>query len=316
MPTVDATFTLRQASRQAGLEPALVERIFSMLGFAQPEHLGAEDVEMLEQMSEVLDAGFPLVAFLQLLRVYGQALAQIADAEVRLFHLYVHEPLMRDGIPGLQIAEQMGELTARLLPFSSPVMDHVHRRLLHHFIEQDIVGHMEADLGSAASAELGRMRTAIAFADLAGLHPAHRAAGRRGGGEHGRALRRRRDAHAAGRGADREDDRRRGDARLQRSRGARRLGRRLPGARLRRPAAAHRHPRRRGPLPRRRLLRARGEPRRRASPRAPPPARCSSPARSSTWPRATRSSSAIGEVKLKGFSEATELFLAIIPELG
>ena len=168
MPTVEATFTLRQASRRAGLEPALVERIFSMLGFAQPEHLGAEDVEMLEQMSEVLDAGFPLAAFLQLLRVYGQALAQIADAEVRLFHLYVHEPLMRDGTPGLQVAEQMGELTARLLPFSSPVMDHVHRRLLHHFIEQDIVGHMEADLGSAASAELGRMRTAIAFADLAG----------------------------------------------------------------------------------------------------------------------------------------------------
>ena len=119
-------------------------------------------------MAEVLDAGFPLAAFLQLLRVYGQALAQIADAEVRLFHLYVHEPLMRDGLQGLQVAEQMGELTARLLPFSSPVMDHVHRRLLLHFVEQDIIGHMEADLGSAASAELGRMRTAIAFADLAG----------------------------------------------------------------------------------------------------------------------------------------------------
>jgi adenylate cyclase len=168
MPTVDATITLRQASRAAGLEPALVQRIFSMLGFAQPERLSTEDVEMLEQMAEVLDAGFPLAAFLQLLRVYGQALAQIADAEVRLFHLYVHEPLMRDGTPGLQVAEQMGELTARLLPFASPVMDHVHRRLLHHFVEQDIIGHMEADLGSAASAELGRMRTAIAFADLAG----------------------------------------------------------------------------------------------------------------------------------------------------
>ena len=44
--------------------------------------------------------GFPLVAFLQLVRVYGQALAQIADAEVKLFHLYVHEPLIRDGVAG------------------------------------------------------------------------------------------------------------------------------------------------------------------------------------------------------------------------
>ncbi len=167
MPSIDATHSLRQAARQSGLEPALVERIFGMLGFARPERLGDDDVAMLEQMADVLDAGFPLAAFLQLMRVYGQALAQIADAEVRLFHLYVHEPLMRDGVQGLEVAEQMGELTARLLPFSSPVMDHVHRRLLHHFVEQDIVGHMEADLG-AASTELGRMRTAIAFADLAG----------------------------------------------------------------------------------------------------------------------------------------------------
>ena len=167
LPAHDATITLRQASRRTGLEPALIERIFSMLGFARPEHLAPEDVDMLEHMSEVLDAGFPLAAFLQLMRVYGQAMAQIADAEVRLFHLYVHEPLMRDGVPGLQVAEQMGELTGRLLPYSSPVMDHLHRRLLHHFVEQDIVGHMEVDL-SAAADELGRMRTAIAFADLAG----------------------------------------------------------------------------------------------------------------------------------------------------
>jgi adenylate cyclase len=43
----------------------------------------------------------------------------------------------------------------------------VHQRYLQHFIEQDVVGHMEADLGGT-SIDLGRMRVAIAFADLAG----------------------------------------------------------------------------------------------------------------------------------------------------
>jgi adenylate cyclase len=167
LPTDDATIALRTAARETGLEPALIERIYSMLGFARPDRVTEDDVEMLRHMAAVLDAGFPLAAFLQLMRVYGQAIAQMADAEVRLFHLYVHEPLMRDGVPGLEVAEHMNELTALLLPSSSPVMDHLHRRLLHHFIEQDIVGHMEADLGAAGD-ELGRMRTAIAFADLAG----------------------------------------------------------------------------------------------------------------------------------------------------
>ena len=57
-------------------------------------------MQLLRYMASVLDAGFPLVAFLQLVRVYGQALARIADAEVKLFHLFVHEPLMRDGVAG------------------------------------------------------------------------------------------------------------------------------------------------------------------------------------------------------------------------
>jgi adenylate cyclase len=45
-------------------------------------------------------------------------------------------------------------------------MDHVHQRYLQHFVEQDVVGHMEADLDDGI--DLGRMRVAIAFADLAG----------------------------------------------------------------------------------------------------------------------------------------------------
>ena len=60
------------------------------------------------------------MAFLQLARVYGQALAQIADAEVRLFHIYVHAPLMREGVPGIEMAEEMEHLARDLLPLTSP----------------------------------------------------------------------------------------------------------------------------------------------------------------------------------------------------
>jgi adenylate cyclase len=46
-------------------------------------------------------------------------------------------------------------------------MDHLHQRFLAQFVEQDVIGHMEADLGDDAL-DLGRLRVAIAFADLAG----------------------------------------------------------------------------------------------------------------------------------------------------
>jgi adenylate cyclase len=161
-------YTLEQLAEETGLEKALIERIWTSIGFPRwsLDNLTEEDLQATRYIASVIDAGFPLVAFLQLVRVYGQALARIADAEVRLFHLYVHEPLMRDGVPGLEMAEEMEDLARDLLPLASPIMDYVHQRYLQHFSEQDMVGHMEVELDE--NQELGRVRTAIAFADLAG----------------------------------------------------------------------------------------------------------------------------------------------------
>src|SRR3712207_6977424 len=60
----------------------------------------------------------------------------------------------------------METLARDLLPLASPLMDYVHQRFLQHFIEQDVVGHMELEL--EGDMDLGRLRVAIAFCDLAG----------------------------------------------------------------------------------------------------------------------------------------------------
>ena len=165
----EEVFSLREAARETGLEPALIERIVGALGFSpqRAAALHADDLQLLRYVSAVLEAGLPLVAMLQLVRVYGQAMSMVADAEVKLFHLYVHEPLMRSGASGMETAEEMLALTREVLPLASPVMDQVHHRYLQHFLEQDVVGHMESDLDGEAL-DLGRLRVAIAFADLAG----------------------------------------------------------------------------------------------------------------------------------------------------
>ena len=45
-------------------------------------------------------------------------------------------------------------------------MDYVHQRFLQHYVEQDVIGHMEMDLDD--DTDLGRVQVGIAFADLAG----------------------------------------------------------------------------------------------------------------------------------------------------
>jgi adenylate cyclase len=165
----EGRYTVREVARETGLEEGLIERFLAAmgLGWRAPELLSDEDLEMLRYVATVLEAGLPAVAFLQLARVYGQAIAQIAEAEVRLIHLYVHEPLMREGMPNVEIAEEMEGLARALIPFVVPLLRYTHDRMLGYFVEQDVIGHMESDLAESSSEE-GRVRVAIVFADLAG----------------------------------------------------------------------------------------------------------------------------------------------------
>ena len=166
-PRRKSGMSLEQAAEEAGLEPALIERIWRSLGFPtwMLDRLEEEDVDALRYMASVLGAGFPLVAFLQVLRVYGTSFRQIADAESRLFRIYVHEPLMRDGVPGMEMAEEMGDLMNQVLPLATPLMEYVHSHSLQHAVEQNVIANMESTLDGA----LGQLRVTIAFADLTGF---------------------------------------------------------------------------------------------------------------------------------------------------
>src|SRR3954454_7069365 len=171
-PKEEEQTTLEEVARETGLEPELVERILVILGtpLGQERLLSPEDVQALRHCARVLAAGFPLVAFLQLVRVYVQSLRRIADAEVRLFHLYVHEPMIRDGVPELQMATEMGELAADILPLAAPLTEYLHTRYLRFFVEQDVVGHMEADAAvDTAEMELGHVHVSLCFIDLTGF---------------------------------------------------------------------------------------------------------------------------------------------------
>ncbi len=163
-------YTLPEVAEQTGLEEALIERLWRAMGFPKwmLDHLGEEDLEALRFMEAVLSAGFPLVAFLQVLHVYGQALRQIADAEARLFRIYVHEPLIQDGVPSTEMSEEMGDLIGEILPQTTPLLLYLHRNFLRHSVEQDVIANMWSDVGGD-QVQLGELRVAIAFADLVGF---------------------------------------------------------------------------------------------------------------------------------------------------
>jgi adenylate cyclase len=165
----ERTIGRAEAAAQTGLEEELIERVMTLLGTptALEGTLNEQDANAMESIGAVLGAGFPLVALLQLVRVYAQSIRKIAEAEVRLFHLYVHEPLIRQGVDALEMAEEMEGLARELLPLTSPLMQYIHERYLRFYIEQDVVGHMEVDFGGMR--QMGRVQMAFCFVDLTGF---------------------------------------------------------------------------------------------------------------------------------------------------
>jgi adenylate cyclase len=166
----EGRYTREEAAKRTGLEPELIERLMTLLGTPMGAEgmLNEDDLRAMQHCADVLASGFPLVAFLQLVRVYAQSIRRVADAEVRLFHLYVHEPLMQEQVPPLEIAEEMGDLAADLLPVTAPLMEYMHNRYLRFYIEQDVVGHMEADVAGAGRG-LARVSMTFCFVDLTGF---------------------------------------------------------------------------------------------------------------------------------------------------
>lgn len=161
-------YTLKEASKITGLKPKMIREAFAALGLPETivDNLNGDDVRVLSYLASSIESGFPPEALLQAIRVYGQSIARIADAETRLLHLHVHEPLLREGAGAEEINEQIAGLASNVLPLSLPTMDYLHRRYLAHYLEQEIVTHLESDEGGVTGE--GRLRVTIAFADLAG----------------------------------------------------------------------------------------------------------------------------------------------------
>lgn len=160
---------LETAAEQTGLGVDLIERVMTVLGTPtdREQSLSGRDVDAFKRMGEVVEAGLPVEALLQLTRVYAQSVRRIADAEVRLFHLFVHEPMIRDGLREIEMAEELGDLARRTSPTAVPLFEYLHERYVRYFLEQDVIGHMEADFGGDTN--LDQIRTTLCFIDLTGF---------------------------------------------------------------------------------------------------------------------------------------------------
>lgn len=154
------------AAAQVALDPAFVRRLVVAGGLGQPDGLSDEDVEMLRIGADALRAGLPAEAVLQMARVYNDALSRVAEAEARLVHFYVHEPLEAQGLAGEELAAAYEEAGEALLGLIEPAVISFHRKGLDAALRDDLVVHLAEDVGQPPGA-VGQTTLTVLFVDLA-----------------------------------------------------------------------------------------------------------------------------------------------------
>jgi adenylate cyclase len=162
--------TPEEAAERVGLDPALVRHLRVCIGQGAQEEVFEEDVDMLRGVKLAKDAGLPDEAILQLARTLADSLGRAADAESRIFHFYVHEPLrasLADEAEAMAVANELGD---SLLEMMEPAVLYFHRKAWQRALREDVVLHLAADVARPGDA-VGQLPVAVLFVDLAGFTP-------------------------------------------------------------------------------------------------------------------------------------------------
>lgn len=159
----------------AGVGTELARRFRIAAGLSDDEVFD-DDLEMLRAAATAVSLGLPEEAVLQLVRVLGDSMARIADAETRLFHIYVHERLRAAGHSHAELVEVGRSLTDPLTALIEPAILYFHRRAWTHAMLDDMVVHLRDDLAPAGG-EVGAVPLAVLFVDLASFTPLTEAMG-------------------------------------------------------------------------------------------------------------------------------------------
>ena len=155
---------LEDAAAQAGLEPDQLQQLMAALGFHWTT-VRDSDVAIFEILRAARDAGLPWEAILGMTRVLGDSLRRIADSEIRMVHVYIHERLMAEGASEDEVDQLIFGIEQNLAPLMDPMLQRLHREYLLEAGIEDAFFHLAASERGANA--LGSVETTIAFVDIA-----------------------------------------------------------------------------------------------------------------------------------------------------
>lgn len=172
-------YPLDEACKMAGIDPDLARKFLEATGIqAHGDRVDAADIEFFRSVRYCIEAGYPEEALIQVLRVYADAMARVAEVGTRSSHFYLHQPLKELGLTGEQIMERLHEASHRIEPLVEPAILYFHHKGAARAEWEDMILHLEEEAGLVEKTDApGQIRRAIMFVDLASFTPLAEAMG-------------------------------------------------------------------------------------------------------------------------------------------
>lgn len=171
-------YTVDEAAALVGLEPEVVRTVAEGTGITDAtEMLDDEDITALRSIKVAIDAGYPLDALMQILRVYADATRRAAEVGQRTSHFYLHQHSSGEQPPE-EVFERLDRTFATIEPLVEPALLYFFRKGSMNAAWEDMLMHLEEQAGLEAPPEIpGQIRRAIMFVDLASFTPLAEAMG-------------------------------------------------------------------------------------------------------------------------------------------
>jgi adenylate cyclase len=158
-------YTVEEVAELADIDVDLLRRLQQALGFPAPEPgeraFTDEDVSSAKRMKAFRDAGIPEDGLLEVSRVIGMAMGQIAATNRDV----VGNAMLQPGDTELDVGRRFAAVAKDLIPTVGPTLQYALALHLREQIRREAIGRFELATGKLP----GAVEVTVAFADLVGF---------------------------------------------------------------------------------------------------------------------------------------------------
>jgi adenylate cyclase len=163
--------TYRELSAETGLSLELLQVIRESMGFARPQPddpVHDEDLDLVPVVKIVLEAGTDPMVVERQIRVWGESMRRIAEANANFYHTQIELPLARSGMSEAQVLEVGTKAVAAGVPLFDRALLSMYHGHSEHTWMADVVEAVEATLEKAGLHHTVTELPAMCFLDLSG----------------------------------------------------------------------------------------------------------------------------------------------------